>query len=100
MRAFAAKVDFVELSRHGCWSAGGVLGGSRRRSRLAYRGGRAGFAADGGVRGVRVGRIARPRLAVGVGAGGWCRALRDGGCRGALACAGGRGSSAADPRRG
>jgi hypothetical protein len=53
-----------------------------------------GFAADGGVRGVRVERIARSRLAVGVGAGGWCRALWDGGCRGALACAGGRGSSA------
>jgi hypothetical protein len=59
VRAFAAKVDFAELSGHGYWSAGGVLGGSRRgswrgsrrRSRLAYRGGRAGFATGGGVRG-------------------------------------------------
>jgi hypothetical protein len=32
-------------------------------------------------------------------AGGWCHALRDGGCRGTLACAGGRGSSAADTQR-
>jgi hypothetical protein len=30
VRAFAPKVDFAELSRHGYWSAGGFFGGSRR----------------------------------------------------------------------
>ena len=49
---------------------------------------RVGFAADGGVRGVRVGRIAAAAPWRRVGR--WCRvvrARRDGGCRGALAFA-------------
>jgi hypothetical protein len=48
---------------------------------------RVGFAADGGVRGVRVGRIAATAPCGWRRVGSWCRALRDGGCRGALACA-------------
>jgi hypothetical protein len=48
---------------------------------------RVGFAVDGGVRGVRVGRIAAAAPCGWRRVGSWCRALRDGGSWGALACA-------------